>query len=222
MPDDHVTISPNEQELIGKLRLTSRCRGEIYETSRFFADLPGNRFEALVQHLIQSGESNVLGILMDITAVIGVRLPSRILAETLKMIDPIIDFPVPYRLQDASAIEPLLMVVEMEDVSWERQAFGALIAAELCLKHNGERMKVLKVLRKLSISVHSREAGALVATGIGLLEKEEPGAPRPSLFIDEDPLKRLPEERPPVVIGGHFSVRRPVPKLSRNAPCHCG
>lgn len=222
MPDDNVTISPDEEELIEKLRLTSRCREDIYETSRFFTDLPGNRFEALVQHLIQSGESNVLGILMNIAAVIGVRLPSRILAETLKMIDPIIDFPVPYRLQDASVIEPLLMVVEMEDVPWERQAFGALIAAELCLKHNGERMKVLKVLRKLSISVHSPEASVLVARGIGLIEKEEPGSPLPSLLIDEDPLKRLPEERPPVVIGGTFSVRRPVPKISRNAPCHCG
>jgi hypothetical protein len=150
MPDDNVTISPPEQELVEKLRLTSRCRKEIYETSRFFTDLPGNRFEALVQHLTQSGESNVLGILMNISAVIGVRLPSRILAETLKMIDPIIDFHVPYRLQDASAIEPLLTIVEMEDIPWERQAFGVLIAAELCLKHNGERMKVLKVLRKLS------------------------------------------------------------------------
>ena len=38
------------------------------------------------------------------------------------MIDPIIDFHVPYRLQDASAIEPLLTVVEMEDIPWERQA----------------------------------------------------------------------------------------------------
>ena len=163
-----------------------------------------------------------MGILMNIAAVIGVRLPSRMLADTLKTIDPIIDFPAPYRLQDASAIEPLLAVVEMEGVSWERQAFGALIAAELCLKHNGERTKVLKVLRKLSISVHSREARALIAAGLGLLEKEEPGAPLPSLLIDDDPLKRLPEERPPVVIGGHFSVRRPIPKISRNAPCHCG
>ena len=222
MPDDHMSIFPDEQELIEKLRLTSRCRAEIYETSRFFTDVPADRFGALVQHLIQSGESNALGILMNITAVIGVRLPSQILAETLKMIDPIIDFHVSYRLQDASAIEPLLTVVEMKDVPWERQAFGALIAAELCLKHNGERTKVLKVLRKLSISVHSREASALVARGLGLIEKEDPGPPLPSLLIDEDPLKRLPEERPPVVTGGTFSVRRPVPKISRNAPCHCG
>ncbi len=222
MPDDNVTIFPDVQELIEKLRLTSRCREDIQGTSRFFTDLPGTRFEALVQHLIQSGESNALGILMNIAAVIGVRLPSRMLADTLKTIDPIIDFPAPYRLQDASAIEPLLAVVEMEGVSWERQAFGALIAAELCLKHNGERTKVLKVLRKLSISVHSREARALIAAGLGLLEKEEPGAPLPSLLIDDDPLKRLPEERPPVVIGGHFSVRRPIPKISRNASCHCG
>src|SRR3989339_1773240 len=173
MRDDHMSISPDEEQLIEKLRLTSRCRAEIYETSRFFTDVPADRFGALVQHLIQSGESNALGILMNITAVIGVRLPSQILAETLKMIDPIIDFHVSYRLQDASAIEPLLTVVEMKDVPWERQAFGALIAAELCLKHNGERTKVLKVLRKLSISVRSLEARALVATGIALIEKED-------------------------------------------------
>jgi len=222
MPDDNVIISLDEQELIEKLRLTSRCQEEIYETSRFFIGLPGNRFGALVQHLIQSEESNLLGILMNITAIIGVKLPPRILAETLKMIDPITDFHIPYRLQDASAIEHLLIVVEMEDVPWERQAFGAMIAAELCLKHDGERMKVLKVLRKLSISVRSPEAKALVARGIGLIEKEDPGSPFPSFLIDEDPLKRLPKERPPVVIGGTFSVRRPVPKIGRNAPCHCG
>ena len=222
MPDDNVIILLDEQELIEKLRLTSRCREEIYETSRFFTGLPGNRFGALVQHLIQSGESNLLGILMNITAIVGVKLPPGILAETLKMIDPITDFHIPYRLQDASAIEPLLIVVEMADVPWERQAFGAMIAAELCLKHNGERMKVLKVLRKLSISVRSPEAKALVARGIGLIEKEDPDSPFPSFLIDEDPLKRLPKERPPVVIGGTFSVRRPIRKISRNAPCHCG
>ena len=56
MPDDNVTIFPDVQELIEKLRLTSRCREDIQGTSRFFTDLPGTRFEALVQHLIQSGE----------------------------------------------------------------------------------------------------------------------------------------------------------------------
>jgi hypothetical protein len=111
----------------------------------------------LVQHLIRYAESGALGILGNLTAVIDVRLSSRILAETLKRIDPIIDFHVPWRLQDADAIKPLLTVVEMADVPWERQAYGALIAAELCLKHNGERMKVLKVLRKPSISVRIKE-----------------------------------------------------------------
>ena len=77
MSDDNVIISPDERELIEKLRLTRRCQEEIYETSRFFTDVPADRFGALVQHLIQSGESNALGILMNITAVIGVRLPSR-------------------------------------------------------------------------------------------------------------------------------------------------
>lgn len=37
-----------------------------------------------------------------------------------------------------------------------------------------------------------------------------------------DVLKKLPKNRQPVVIGGAYSVRRPVPKLGRNEPCHCG
>ena len=82
MPDDNVTISPNERELIEKLRLTSRCREEISDTSRFFTELPSDRFESLVQYLIQSGESTALGVLINVTAVIGVRLSSGILAET--------------------------------------------------------------------------------------------------------------------------------------------
>lgn len=111
--------------------------------------------------------NQTFGILMNVTAIIGVKLPPGILAETLKMIDPIVDFHISDRLRDASAIEPLLVVVEMEDVPWERQAFGAMIAAELCLKHHGERMKVLKVLRKLSICVRVPEAKAPVAGGDG-------------------------------------------------------
>ena len=111
----------------------------------------------MVQHPIRSAESGALGILGNLTAVIGVRLSSRILAETLKRIDPIIDFHVPCRLRDAGAIKPLLTVVEMADVPWEWQACGARIAAELCLKHNGERMKVMKAKRKLSISVRIKE-----------------------------------------------------------------
>jgi hypothetical protein len=161
MPDDNAIIYPDERELIEKLRLTSRCQEEISKTSHFFTGLSGNRFAALAQHLIRFGESNPLGILMTITAIIGVNLLPGILADTLKIIEPIIDFHIPYWLQDASAIEPLLDVVEMEDAPWERQTFGIMIAAELCLKHNGKRMKALKVLRKLSISVRSPEAQAL-------------------------------------------------------------
>ena len=226
MKDDNnnAMIFPDEQPFIEKLRLTRRCQTEISETSRFFADLSEDRFGALAQRLIQAGESKTLGILMNIAAVVGVKLPPAILAETLKVIDPLTDFYVPYRVQDASAILPLLAVVETDGVSGARQAFGAMIAAELCLKHGGERTKVLKVLKKLSLSAYSSEAKNLVSRGLKLLELEEkePDSPRPSLAIAEDPLQRLPQERPPVVIGGDFSVRRPIPKIGRNDPCHCG
>jgi hypothetical protein len=44
-PDGNVTTSADEQELMEKLRLTSRCREETPETSRFLTGLPGDRFE---------------------------------------------------------------------------------------------------------------------------------------------------------------------------------
>ncbi len=222
MADNNAIIYPDEKGLIEKLRQTSRCRADISETSRFFAGLSGERFAALTKRLTLSGERDPLGILMNIAAILEVRLDAGILADTLKILEPIVDFHIPYRSQDAGAIEPLLNIVEMEDVPWERQCFGAMIAAELCRKHNGERTKVLRVLRKLSISARSREAQALVERGLSLLEKEAQDPILLPLLIDEDPLKRLPKERPPVVIGGTFTVRRPIPKIGRNDPCHCG
>jgi predicted nuclease with TOPRIM domain len=32
----------------------------------------------------------------------------------------------------------------------------------------------------------------------------------------------LPEHRPRPIVGGDYTVRRPIPKLGRNDPCHCG
>ena len=82
MPDDNATIFPDAQELIDKLRLTSRCRKDI-GNFRFLHRLPAPGWKPwTIPDPVR--RNNALGILMNIVAVIGVRLRSRILADTLK------------------------------------------------------------------------------------------------------------------------------------------
>lgn len=42
------------------------------------------------------------------------------------------------------------------------------------------------------------------------------------LITDHDIDTSLPDRPPPKIIGGGDTVRRPIPKLGRNEPCHCG
>jgi hypothetical protein len=212
----------NYENLLEILRRTQRCRPEVAKTAVLFVDLPAAEYENLIKFLVESGDDKALGILMCICGVNNVLLDPHVLAEALKVAQPMIDFAFPYRVQGADAIEPLLAVVRAEDISWERQAFGVAIAAELAFRNDSRRPVVKKVLRKLSHKIHTFEANILFDHSLALLEDENRHQSDLPWLTQQNALEALPEEKPPVVIGGDYTVRRPVPKIGRNAPCPCG
>jgi len=181
------------ENLLEMLRRTQRWRPEVAKTAALFADVPVIEYENLIRFLVESGEDKALGILMCVCGVNNVLLDPHVLAGALKVAEPVIDFVFPFRLQGSDAVEPLLAAVQAEDISWERQAFGATIAAELAVRNSSHQQVVKRTLLKLSQKIHAVEANFLI-----------------------------PEEKPPVVIGGDYTVRRPIPKIGRNAPCPCG
>ena len=210
------------ENLLEMLRQTPRWRPAVAKTAAFFADVSAAEYENLIQFLVGSGEDKTLGILMCVCGVNDVRLDPRVLAEALKVAEPMIDFAFPFQVQGVDAIEPLLTAVQAEDISWERQAFGAAIAAELAVRGDSHRPIVRKALLKLSHKIGGFEAKLLLNQSLSLLDEANPNQPNLPWLTKQKVIDSLPEEKPPVVIGGDYTVRRPVPKIGRNAPCPCG
>jgi len=209
-------------ELVAKLRQTMRWRPEVKKTAASFAGVSVDEYEQLIRQLIETGDDKALGILMCVCGVNSVKLNPQVLAMVLKVVEPMIDLCFPYRVQGPAAIEPLLEVVQAEDISWERQAYGAAIAAELAVQQASHQQVVKQTLLKLSQKIRAFEANFLIDQSLALLDGEIKN-PLHNLWVtQQEVLKALPEEKPPLVIGGDFTVRRPIPKIGRNAPCPCG
>jgi len=204
------------------LRRTQRCRPEVAKTATLFEDVPVAEYEKLIQFLIEAGEDKALGILMCVCGANSVLLNPHVLAEALKVTEPVIDLAFPYRVQGSDAIEPLLAAAQAEDISWERQAFGAAIVAELAVRNSSHRKVVKRILLKLSQKIRAFAANFLIDQSLLLLDDETENPPHYLWVTKQEVLESLPEEKPPVVIGGDYTVRRPVPKIGRNAPCPCG
>lgn len=62
----------------------------------------------------------------------------------------------------------------------------------------------------------------MLAIAHNMLEDDASQSDTKGLFSQTNILDLLPAEPPPVIIGEGQTVRRPVPKIGRNAPCHCG
>ena len=215
--------SPSKYEsLLEMLRRTQRWRPAVAETAALFADVPIAEYENLIRFLVESGEDKALGILMCVCGANDVLLNPHVLAEALKVAEPVIDFAFPFRVQGSDAIDPLLTAVQSEDISWERQALGATIAAELAVRGDSHRPIVKNVLLKLTQKIHAFEANLLIDHSLALLDGENANQSKVPWVTEQEVLESLPQEKPPVVIGGDYTVRRPVPKIGRNAPCPCG
>jgi len=212
----------NQAKLIDKLRQTLRWRPEVEKTAASFTGVSMAEYEQLIEQLIRRGEDKALGILMCVCGINSVKLNPRVLARVLKVVEPMIDFCFPYRVQGLEAIEPLLEVVQAEDISWERQAYGAAIAAELAAQQAGHQQVVRHALLKLSQKIRAFEANFVIDQSLALLDGKIKNPSHNLWVTQQEVLNSLPEEKPPVVIGGDYTIRRPIPKIGRNAPCHCG
>jgi hypothetical protein len=215
--------SPIKNEnLLKMLRRTQRWRPAVAKTAALFADVHIAEYENMIRFLVESGEDKALGILMCVCGANDVLLNPHVLAEALKVAEPVIDFAFPFRVQGSDAIDPLLTAVQAEDISWERQALGATIAAELAVRGDSHRLIVKNVLLKLTQKIHAFEANLLIDHSLALLDGENASQSNVPWVTKQEVLESLPQEKPPVIIGGDYTVRRPVPKIGRNAPCPCG
>ncbi len=207
------------------VRNTQRWRSAVVETAALMTECTATDFNTLIRHCIEHGADKELAIVLAVCALNKICIEPELLAESLKVAEPCIDFASPYRWQSADAIEPLLKVAQSEELSWERKAYALLVAAELSRIHVVENTDHLQnLLSVMQCQVYGEEAMHLLTLAQVVLEDEyEEDNKNYRHFISQtDPLKLLPVEKPPVRIGDGGTVRRAVPKIGRNAPCPCG
>lgn len=213
---------------IAALHAAEPCMADIRALAPQFADWPAARIEALLGQLAETGDDRALSRLLQVSAHLGVQLDPAVLARCIGVCEQLPDTAPCFALSDARAIPPLLAAADDESMFRERRLYAVRVAAELTAKFQLDPAPVRKATWKMERIAHGEVLKTLLAETILLLEGNPPGDNGTTRrrgvgsWIDLPLSVLLPEQRPPAVIGGDYTVRRPIPKLGRNDPCHCG
>jgi hypothetical protein len=172
---------------------------------------------------VDDGDDQAVSRLLQACACHGVKLDPTVLCRCVGVCEDILDSAPCFALQDASAVQPLLAAAAAEALSVERKLFATRLAAELTVKFDLDPQPVRKVLWKHEHAALPPDYKLLIAQSLQILEQgSKPDAPDIPHWTKFQLADLLPEHRPRVIIGGGYTVRRPIPKLGRNDPCHCG
>jgi len=221
-----IDMTEIEMGIVERLHSAHRCRPDIESLAADLAAVPLETIHAVMQALTHEGQDHALGFLLNACAVNKVKLDPEILTETLKVIYDATDFSYCFSVQDELAIPPLLAVARAEELSWERQGCAARVAAELAVKTESDRDPVRRLLWYLIEQSPGYIAHLLLEDTLLLLDDDEDGEELDDadfpMLTGLDLLKELPERPERIVSAADGPIRRPIPKMGRNEPCHCG
>jgi hypothetical protein len=210
-------------ELLESLRWASASMADIRALAEKLGRLSPGQIEPVLQGLLDAGEDRALSRLLQVCAFDELKLDPKVLCACLGVCEDLLDLAPCFALQDESAIEPLLGAAAAEELPLERQSYAARLAAELTAKFNLDPQPVRKALWKLEQAARAPEIQLLLAQSLLILDEgATPGDARIPRWSELPLSAFLPEHSPRRIVGGDYTVRRPVAKLGRNDPCHCG
>ncbi len=210
-----------EEELIEQLEKTNRTSSAVKALSVALREASTYQFESIAERLVDGGKDKALGILLNVCAVNEKKLDPFLLAQTLKVVHNIFDFCFSYKLQDESAIPPLLKLALADDISLERMVIAATLATELTIKFKCDPKQVKKVLLKQLNMTDMLEMHIMIQRCLDLLTFDEEDNNNDG-FLEQDVLKHLPDRLSQTVAIGSQTIKRAVPKIGRNQLCPCG
>ena len=188
-----------------------------------FGGWSAGEIEQLLRQLVDAGEDRALSRLLQVCAFNELKLDADVLVRSMGVCEDALDSAQCFAFQDEGVIDRLLEAAAAEDLSPQRHYFAARLAAELTAKFRREPKPARKILWKLQQSTSAPEVQFLLSEALLLLDKEASFLHDEIARWSELPLAALlPEHRPRNIVGGDYTVRRPIPKLGRNDPCHCG
>ncbi len=207
--------------LIEKTRNCRLSAGEVADLAEKTRDIEVEVWEQAVVHLMDEAEDKQLGVLLSACSVNGIALGPELLAETLKVVEPIVVYGSLFNCQDASAIEPLLRISKSEELTEQRKVIAVFTAAELAVRHDSDPEPVLKAVRYHEVCGYRCDFMMLYEAEM-ILKHKTPPFDLDRFLIEKDVLEILSEIKPESVISTGQTIRRPVPKVGRNEPCPCG
>jgi hypothetical protein len=210
-------------ELLDSVHAAGACLVDIRELAGKLAHLFAAQIEPLLLRFADDGDDQAVSRLLQACAFNGVKLDPTVLCRCVGVCEEILDSAPCFALQDESAVQPLLAATIAEELPVERKIYAAHMAAELTVKFDLDPQPVRKVLWKQEHSALPPHYKILIEQSLQLLEQGSSHAALDTPHWTEFQLSDvLPEHRPRSIVGGDYTVRRPIPKLGRNDPCHCG
>ncbi len=209
--------------LLDAVHAAEPCLVDIRALATKLAPLPPAQIEPLLLRCVDDGDDRAVSRLLQACALNEVKLDPTVLCRCVGVCEDILDSAPCFGLQDASAVQALLAAIGVEVLSVERKLYAAHLAAELTVKFHLDPQPVRKVLWKYEHAALPSDYKLLIAQALQLLEQDStPNASGIPRWTEFQPADLLPEHPPRATVGGDYTVRRPVPKLGRNDPCHCG
>ena len=211
------------RDLLQSLHAASACMTDIRTLAGELGDWPTAEIEEWLRGLVDAGEDRALSRLLQVCAFNEVKLDAEVLVSCVGVCEGLFDSAQCFAFQDEDVIDRLLEAAAAEDLSLQRQCFAARLAAELTAKFRREPKPARKIIWKLQHATGAPEVQALLSEALLLLDEQATFLLKEIPRWSELPLASLlPERKPRNIVGGDYTVRRPVPKLGRNDPCHCG
>ena len=216
-------MTDRSEELLDSVHSAGACLLDIRELAGTLAPLSAGQLEALLLRYVDDGDDRAVSRLLQACACNGVNLDPDVLCRCIGVCEELLDSAPCFALQDERAVQPLLAASGAEELPLERKLYAARLAAELTVKFALDQQPVRKVLWKREHSPLPPHFQMVVGQSLQILEhSSSTGQPPIPHWTELQLADILPEHRPRAIIGGDYTVRRPIPKLGRNDPCHCG
>ena len=210
-------------QILNSIHAARACLVDIRELAGKLSHLSAEDIEPLLLEFVEEGEDKALSRLLQASAFNAMKLDPYVLCRCISVCEDISDTAPCFALQEGNAVAALLALVDAEEMSVERLSYAIRLAAELTVKHKLDPQPVRKVLWKQEESSLSPVSKFLNSQSLQLVEQGSSAKQLQSVIWSDLKLSDiLPERRPRTDIGGTYTVRRPIPKLGRNDPCHCG
>ena len=209
-------------QLIKKLAETPFYKSGIGELAEMFRDVSAETANRLVEQLTEAGEDQALTRLLETFSYLGFVLDPAVLVRSGMVVADITSISYPFRFQNEEIIPLLLKAARSEELSWQRQILYGRLAAELTLRHGGDDESVRRLLHYLSELPVDPHICLMAVEALEMLDSGKLESGVYPVLIELDIKKELPERAPPKVISTGGTIRRPVAKIGRNDPCHCG